>query len=174
MKYRELLSDQLFMWSVINDRTNYRRSEETSRALAPQVAASGLSPSGLLDRALQALRQSQLQVCERTRSRAQILPLCELPGQLAPNGLRPAGRVRAGQRVLGQLHPDSADPGRDLRDQSRTATSARAALRGRGEPGLPDAHPPLRSARWRSASGQHADRLDRRRADAHALRGGQS
>lgn len=174
MKHCKLLSDQLYTWSVTNDRAYHRRSEETSQAIAPQVAAFGLSPSRLLDRALQALRQSQLQVRGRTRSRAQVLPLGELPGQLAADGLRPAGRVRASQRALGQLHPDSRDPGSDFRDQPRTATSARAALRGRGEPELPDAHRPHRSARWRNAFGQHADRLDRRRADAHAIRGGQS
>ena len=174
MKQCKLLSDQLSTWSVTDDRTNHRRSEETSQATAPQVAACGLSSSGLLDRALQALRQSQLQVRERPRSRAQALPLGELPGQLAADGLRSSGRLRAGQRRLGQLHPDSGDPGRDLRNQPRTAASARAALRGRGEPGLPDAHPPHRSARWRSASGQHADRLARRRADPHVVRGGQS
>jgi len=166
-----LSSDQLDMWSVTNDRSNHRRSQATPQAASAQAATSGLHPSRFLDRALQALRQSQLQVRRRAGTRTQVLPFGELSRIVAEDGLRCPGQLRAGQREPGQLHPDSRDPGTNLRDQSRTAASARAAVRDRGEPGPPVAHRPLRFARWRQAVGQHADRPDRRQPGAR--RGGQ-
>lgn len=173
MTFHELLSDHCITWSAINDGTNYFRTQATPQTIAAQVAASGLGPSRIVDRTLQALRQSELQVRRRSRTWPQVLPLRELSGPVATNGLRSPGRVRAGQRALGQLHPDSRDLGRDIRDQSRTAAPARIALRGTGEPGTPVAHCSHRSGRWCDTSGQHVDRHDRGGPDAHALRGGQ-
>lgn len=173
MNFHELLSDQLYMWSVLNDRANLFRPQATSPAIATQAAAAGRRPSGLGGRTLQALRQSQLQMRRRSRAWTEVLPLGELPGQVAADGLRSPGRLRAGQRARRQLHPGSRDLGGDLRDQPRTAASARAALRCSGEPGTPVAHRSHRSGRWRDAAGQHAHRHDRERLDAHALRGGQ-
>lgn len=166
-----LRSDQSSMWSDTSDRTNRCRSQATPQAAPAQAAASGLRPSRFLDRALQALRQSQLPVRQRARTRAQVLPVGELSGHLTANGLRASGRVRASQRELGQLRPDSTDLGGGVRDQPRTAASARAALKGNGEPGIPDAHQAHRSARRRHGIGQHAGRSDRRQPGP--LRGGQ-
>lgn len=173
MNSHELCSDQLYMWSVLNDRANHPRPQATPQAIAAQAAATGLGPSRLLDRALQALRQSKLQVRSGSWPWTQVLPVSKLPGPLAADGLRSPGRARAGQPVLGQLHPGSGDLGGDLRDQPRTAASARAALRFGGELDTFVPHRSHRPASWRDAARQHAHRHDRGRPDAHALRGGQ-
>jgi len=173
MNSHRLYSDQLLMWSVKNDRAKLLRPQTTPPAIAAQTAATGLRASGLLDRALQALRQSKLQVRQWSRPWAQVLPLGKLPGQGPADGLRPPGRLRAGQRSLGQLHPASRDLGGDLRDQPRTAASARSALRCSGEPGPLVAHRSHRSVGWRNAAGQHAHRHDRGRPNTHAVHGGQ-
>lgn len=173
MKKHGLLSDQLYKWSVRNGRSNFFNPQATPTATASQAAAAGLHPPRLPDRALQALRQSELQVCSGSRPWAQVLSVGELSGPLATNGLCAAGQVRAGQRVGGQLHPGSRDPGGDLRDQPRTPTAARAALKKcNGEPDATVAHRPRRSDRWCDAGGQHARGPDRRRSEVHALRGG--
>jgi hypothetical protein len=172
MKPHPLLSDQLYMWSVLSDRTHHRRAQATPPAVAAPATAAGLGPSGLADRALQALRQSELQVRSRSRPRAQVLPVGKLPGPLAADGLRPPGRAHAGQPVPGQLHPGSRHPGGDLRDQPRTAASARAALRLGGEFDTLVPHRPHRPASWRDAARQHARGHDRGRPDASWPRGG--
>ena len=172
MNEHGLLSDPLYNWSVRNDRSDFFSPQATAQATASQAAAAGLGPPRLPDRALQALRQSELQVRTGSRPWAQVLPLGELSGPLATDGLRAASRARAGQRMGGQLQAGSRDPGGDLRDQPRTTTAARAALRRNGEPDATVAHRPRRSYRWRNAAGQHARGHDRRRSDVHALRGG--
>lgn len=173
MNSHELFSDQSYMWSVWNDRAKHLRPQATPQAIAAQAATTGRCPSGYLDRALQALRQSKLQVRQWPRPWAQVLPVRELPRQVAADGLRPPGRARPGQRAFGQLRPGSRALGGDLRDQPRTAASARAALRCSGEPDNPVAHRSHRPAGGRDAAGQHAHRHDRGRRNAHALRGGQ-
>jgi len=172
MNFHQLYSDQLYMWSVLNVRTNHLISPATPPAIAAQAATAGRCASGLVDRTLQALRQSELQVRRRSRPWAQVLSVGELSGQVAADGLRPPSRLRADQRARGQLHLGSRDLGGDLRDQPRTAASASAALRCSGEPGTP-AHRSHRPTGWRNAARQHARRLYRRRRDAHAPRGGQ-
>ena len=173
MNVRGLCSDQLYMWSVRNGRTNHLRLEATPHAIAAQTAAAGCRSSGILDRTLQALRQSKLQVRRGSRPWTQVLPVGELSRQVAADGLRSSSRLRAGQRARNQLRAGSRDLGGDLRDQPRTAASARAALRYGGERDTPVAHRSHRSVAWCDAVRQHACRLYGGRADSHALREGQ-
>lgn len=173
MNLHGVISDQSYMWSVANDRTYRLRSQTTPQAIAAQAAATGRRPSGLLDRTLQALWQSKLQVCRWARTWAQVLPVGELLGQVAADGLRSPGRARAGQQVPGQLRPGSRHLGGDLRDQSRATASARTALRCRGEFDNFVAHRSDRSCSRRGAACQHARQHDRRQPDAYFQRGGQ-
>jgi hypothetical protein len=174
MNFNELISDQLYMWSVLNVRTHHLCSQATPQAIAAQVAAARRCASGLLGRTLQALRQSQLQVRRRSRPWTEVLPVGELSGPVAADGLRPSSRPRPSERARGQLRSGSRDPGGDLRDQPRTAASARTTLRRNGEPGTtPVAHRPHRYLSCCDAARQHARRPYRGRADAHTLRGGQ-
>ena len=168
----EIYSDQLYMWSVINGRANHFRAQATSQAIAAQAPAPGRRASWLPDRALQTLRQSELQVRRWSRPRSQVLPLGKLPGPLTADGLRPPGRVRAGQRTHGQPRPGAGNFGGDFRDQPRTAAPARAALRCAGEPDTPVAHRSHRRANGCHVAGQHARRHDRGHPHAHTRRGG--
>lgn len=168
-----LLSDHRFSWSVKDGRTNLNRAQASTQAIAAQIACARLGASGLPDRALQALRQSELQVRKRSRSRSQVLPLGELPRQTSADGLRPSGRSRAGQPERRRLRPCSRHPGGDLRDQPRAFTPARAALGGNGEHHARNAHHHRRHSRWRDSSGQHARRLDRSRLHVHPTKAGE-
>jgi hypothetical protein len=174
MNFHELVSDQLYVWSVSNDRTNHSGAQATAQATAAQAAAARRCASRLVDRTLQALWQSQLQVRSRSRPWAQVLPVGELSGPVAADGLRPSSRLRADQRARSQLHPGSRDLGGDLRDQPRTAASTRTTLRRNGEPGTtPVAHRPHRFLSCCDAARQHAGRLYRGRRDGYSLCGGQ-
>jgi hypothetical protein len=81
MNLHELFSDQLYVWSVRNDRAIHFRPQATPQAIAAQAAATGRRPSGQLDRTLQALRQSELQVrqwvSERLANYAQVREILE-------------------------------------------------------------------------------------------------
>ena len=173
MNLIEIYSDQLYMWSVINGRTNHFRTQAPPQAIAAQTSPARLCASGLPDRALQALRQSELQMRRWSRPRSQVLPLGKLPGALSADGLRPSGRPRAGQRTVGQPRPGARHLGGDLRDQSRTASQARATLRCTGEPDTLVAHRCHRRTNGGGVAGQHAGRHDRGRPGAHAMHGGQ-
>src|SRR5438270_9309443 len=123
-------SDQLYTWS------DEQHTEEATGDLAqtphcssaPTTAAPG-DPAWLPDRALQALRQAGMQMRRRSRSRSQILPVCQLPGLAAANGLCATGVLHANSGVPRQLSPSPRDLRGDLRDQPRVAAPPRGALR---------------------------------------------
>lgn len=172
MSDHRVLSDQLLMWSDHGAQETDCRSQETPHAPAAPAAPSGGHPARLTHRALQALRQTRVQMRHRSRARSQILSLGEFPGPSARDGLRAAGESRRDQRAHRQLPPHSRDPRADLRDQPRTAAASRAAVRHHGEPAFNLAHHPHRFAIGQRAAGQHARGLVRRRARAAAHRGG--
>lgn len=173
MSIRKLLSDQLYIWSDQDERGTRFRPQTAAQTVAAQTASLGVGPARLTHRALQALWQTRVQVRRGSRTRPQVLPLRELPGPSAANGLRAAGRLRRDQRARRQLSSNSRDPRGDLRDQPRTAAPSRGALSGSGGPGSQLAHHPHRFALWRRAPRQHARGLARRRARvAAADRGG--
>src|SRR5580765_5083721 len=129
-----LLSDQLFMWSVTDDRTVPCRTAATPQTAAAQAAAAGGGAARLTDRALQALRQPALPMRQRPRAWAQVLLVGQPHRGVAAHGVRPPGRACRGQRVPGQLRSRARDPGRDLADQPRAVAPAAAAVRYSGEP----------------------------------------
>ena len=172
MNGHQLLSGQLYMWSDWGDRRTLFRPQKTPQAAAAETATTGVRPPGLAHRALQALRQTRVQMRQWPRTRSQVLSVGELPGQSSANGLRPSGRSRRDQRARSQLSSDPRDLREDLRDQPRTAAPARGALRGGGEPSSNIAHRPHRFPVWRRAPRQHARGLARRRARVAAARGG--
>lgn len=172
MSSQRLLSDQLYMWSDRHDRRTHFRPQTTTQTPAAQTASPRVSPARLARRALQALWQIRLQVRRRSRTRAQVLPVRELPGEISPNGLRPPGRLCPSQRACSQLSSSPRDPRTDLRDQPRIAAPSRGALRGSGESAPNCAHHPHRSAVWRCAPRQHARDLARRRARVAACHRG--
>src|SRR5260370_1212224 len=131
MDIHDLVSDQLKTWSA-HARHSVVNFAQASCPVATADAGSRYAPAWLAHRTLQALRQAWLQVCRRSRPRPQVLPLGELSGPPAANGLRATSRSRRRHRTLGELSPGPRDHRRDLRDQPRTITPPRGALRSVG------------------------------------------
>ena len=166
-----LLSDQFSTWSA-NGRYSVVYFAQTPRAIAEANAGVRDALARLSHRALQALRQTGLQVCRRPRPWPQVLPVRELSRPPAPNGLRTASRLHRRYRTSGELLPSPRDHRGNLRDQPRTIAPPRGALRGAGEPVSAVTHPHHRSAIGRRTHRQHARGLAHRRACAGADRGG--
>ena len=165
-----LLSDQFSTWSA-NGRYSVVHFAQTPRAIAEANAGVRDALARLSHRALQALRQTGLQVCRRPRPWPQVLPVRELSRPPAPNGLRTASRLHRRYRTSGELSPSPRDHRGNLRDQPRTIAPPRGALRGAGEPVVAVTHPHHRSAIGRGTYRQHARGLAHRRARAGADRG---
>jgi hypothetical protein len=171
MDILDLVSDQLDTWSD-HARHTIVDLAQASRPVAAANAGSGHAAQGLAHRALQALRQTWLQMCRRSRPWSQVLPVGELSRPPATNGLRAARRLRRRHRAPGERSPGSRDHRGDLRDQPRTIAPPRGALRGAGEPAVAVARQFHRSAIGRRTHRQHARGLAHRRARAGADRGG--
>ncbi len=167
----DLLSDQFLTWSA-HGRYSVVYLTQASRSVAAAHAGVGDALAWLAHRALQALRQTWLQVRRRPRSWPQVLSVGEFSRPSTANGLRATSRSRRRHRTLGELSPGPRDHRRDLRDQSRTITPPRGALRGVGEPVAAVAHPLHRPAIGRRTHRQHARGLAHRRVRAGADRGG--
>ena len=124
-----LLSDQFLTWSDEDIETDHNRVAKTPPS-APAPAASAQSrPTWFPHRALQTLWQARMQVCRWSRSWSQVLSFGELPGPATTDGLCATGALRADLRVPGQLPASSRAFGTDLRDQPRTVTPPRGALK---------------------------------------------
>jgi len=164
MHFLVLLSDQFLPWSA-NGRYSVVHLAQASRPVAAANAGSAHAAEGLAHRALQALRQTWLQVCRWPRSWSQVLSVRELSGPPATNGLRAAKRLRRRHRAPGELSPGSRDHRGDLRDQPRTLTPPRGDLRDVGEPDA-IAHRLHRSAPGRRTHRQYARGLAHRRVRA--------
>jgi hypothetical protein len=170
MRFLDLLSDQFLTWSA-NGRYSVVHFTQTPRAIAQANADIRDALAGLAHRALQTLRQTWLQVRQRSRSWPQVLPIRELSRPPAANGLRAASRLHQRRRAPGELSPRSRDHRGGLRDQPRTIAPPRGALRGAGEPAVAVARQFHRSAIGRRTHRQHARGLAHRRARAGADRG---
>jgi hypothetical protein len=160
-----LLSDQFSTWSA-NGRYSVVHFAQTPRAIAEANAGVRDALARLAHRALQALRQTGLQVRRWARSWPQVLSVRELSRAPTANGLRASGRLRRRHPTFGELPQGPRDHRRDLRDQPRTITPPRGALRGLGEPDAAFTHPLHRFAIGRRTHRQHARGLAHRRVRA--------
>jgi len=168
-----LVSDQLLTWSDENREADHRRLAKAPPSAPPPIAPAQSGPSRFPHRALQTLWQARLQMRRRPRSWPQVLSVGELSRPAPANGLRPAGVLRAGERVAGQLPPRPPDLGGDLRDQSRAPTPSREALKGRHERSAASSPRTDRSGTRRRAPRQYARQLARPRPQLDGRRGGQ-
>ena len=171
MHFIALLSEQFLTWSA-NGRYSVVNITQASRAIAQANAGVGHALAGLAHRTLQALWQAWLQVRRWPRSWPQVLLVGEFSRAPTTNGLRATSRFRRGHRTPGELSPCPRDHRGDLRDQSRTITPPRGAIRGVGEPVAAVAHQLHRPAIGRRTHRQHARSLAHRRARAGVDRGG--
>ena len=128
-----LFSDQLLAWSAYFDKQVHCLVTRAPREAHQAASTPAQHSARFTHRTLQTLRQSQLPLRAGPRSWPQVLPLCELPGTAAADGLYPGGDPRADQRRTVGLSTRARDPGRDLRDQSGTPASSRDTLSERGE-----------------------------------------
>src|ERR1051325_1602425 len=135
MYFHSIESDQLSTCSNRNGkRADCHLEKPPSSATAPVPSAQD-DPSRLADRALQTLWQAGLQMRRGSRPRPQVLSVGESFGLAATDGLCAAGISRPGCRIRRQLSPSPRNPGSDLRDQPRTATPPRGALKAYHERG---------------------------------------
>src|SRR5664279_5319893 len=173
MNFHLLYSDHSFNWSVNNERFDSNRAKVQPQEAPSQSSCTRFGASWLLDRALQTLRQSKLQVRTGPGPRTQDISHRELSRPLPSGGLRSSGQLRTNQPVCRELRSNPRDIGGYLRDQPRTVTSARAALRCSGEPDTLLTRPLPRRVVGRDVDRQYAHRHDRLRADARFLYGAQ-
>jgi hypothetical protein len=167
-----LISDQLYNWSdEYSQRDCLRPSQTTQRSCAPS-APTAIDPARFPHRAIQAVRQTGVQMRRGSGTWSQVLPLGKLSRPAAADGLRAAGERRAGRGVSGQFSAGTRDPGADLRDQPRTATPPRGALRWRHER-IADRQLSTELHGAGRAARQYADELAGRGSGAIALDGGQ-
>jgi hypothetical protein len=170
MNILDLRSDQLNTWSA-NARYSFVRFASASHSVATANAGIGDAVARLAYRTIQALRQARLQVRRWPWPWPQVLPFCELPRPSPANGLRAASRTRRCRGTSGKLPSGPRDHRRDLRDQPRTVTAPRGALRRTGEPVSTVACHPHRSTVGRRTHRQHARSLACRRVHAETVRG---
>ena len=129
MYFTAVESDQLYTWSDKNPEPLHGRIAKTPQRSPAPVAPAPSDPPRFPHRALQTMRQAGMQMCRRPRPWPQVLSVGQLSGLAAANGLRAPGALRSNGRVPGQLSPSPRDSRGDLRDQSRTATPPRGALK---------------------------------------------
>ena len=171
MNTRVLISDQLNTWSEFYARYSIIHFAQAARAIVAAYSGSGYAVARLAHRALQALRQTWLQVCRWPRPWPQVLLVGEFSRRSTANELRAASRSCRRRRASGKLPPGSRNHRRGLRDQPRTAAPPRVALRKPSEPAAAIAHPCHRCAIGRRTDCQHARGLAHRRVRAGAERG---
>ena len=123
-----LISDQSYEWSDEDSRRIGCRASETTQCSGASAATASTDPARFPHRAIQALWQAGMQVRRWSWSWSQVLPLGQLSGPEAADGLCAAGESRAGNGVAGQLSSGTRNLGRSLRDQPRVAAPPRGAL----------------------------------------------
>jgi hypothetical protein len=128
MELFERLSDQLFNWSDKNDKTNKSATSPSDANQTPSELGPG-STQGLVDRTLQKMRKTRLQVCRGARSRTKVLLVCEHAGRPSGDDLCPAGILAAGGGASGESRGGPRGDRRDLRNQPRASAAAGRAVR---------------------------------------------
>jgi hypothetical protein len=172
ISWTTLQSDHLYAWSDEYTERTRRCTAKTPRRSCASTAPAQIDPARLPHRALQAMRQAELQMRRRAWTWAQILSFGELSGPATANGLRATGCLWANGGVSRQLPPKPRDFGDDLRDQPRIAAPSRGALARHHERVAGPSPRPDRYGIGRRASRQYARRLARRQPGEFVLFGG--
>src|SRR5450755_1436190 len=103
MSTLHLLSDHVYDWSARSLKQNIVGVAQAPTIVAAEASAVGCGAARLADRALQALRQTELQMCRGSRSRPEVLPVGELSRRATADGLRAAGKSGGHPRARRQL-----------------------------------------------------------------------
>jgi hypothetical protein len=172
MRPHQLLSDQLKTWSATHAAAVLYHVTKAPPGAAATITAVARRAARFAHRAIQALRQSWLQMRRGPWPWPEVLPFGELPEATAADGLRTPGVLHPGPYRPRSLPTRPRDPRADLRDQSRTVAPTRGALTRRHEPGTVDRPHPDRRGRGRFAARQYARRLARPRSSGGSAGGG--
>src|ERR1700736_6050259 len=125
MNKNTIISDQLYNWS---DNEPFRLLPWRANPATPspgQAAATARTvySAGFVDRTLQTLWKTRLQVRSGSRARAKVLSVGQSARRSTPNGLRAARVLWAGLRLSPQLPASAPIVGTDLQPQSRVVTA---------------------------------------------------
>ena len=166
-----LLSGHCYDWSDETIGEILFSVAQASAIAAGKASTVGRGAARLIDRALQALRQTGLQMCRRSRPRTEVLPVGELSGRTAADGLRAARGYRGHTGAYRQLPQGTHGARGGLRDQPRAVTAPRGALRCGGERHVAAAHHSVRRFRRRATPRQHGRGMAYGRAALNQPRG---
>jgi len=130
MERPELISEQF------NNCTDYAKRQINS-LLAKKTHHPSQAPccrrftdsARLSDRTLHSLWQAGMQVCRGSRSRPQILSLCQLPWPQTGTGLCTPTLPEASKTISCQLPKGKTNPRGDLQHQPRALTSERKTVK---------------------------------------------
>ena len=128
MKGIPLISDQFYNWSDKHARQIYQHSPAKTKNPSAALARLDRRTARLPHRALQALWKAWVQLCPRPWPWPQVLPFGQQTGTEAPDGLCSARLFGKSANASGQFPQDKINPGRALRDQSRTPAAQGEAL----------------------------------------------
>ena len=168
-------SDQLYTWSDRHERENSFISSKKTKKTPEKAASSRYNSQGILNRTLQTLRQTWLQMCPWPRARSEVLPLSQPLWKQAYNGLRPPGSPGGGQPLPRQFSQNSRDSGRSLLNQSGTSTPQRTDIgkafknRGQSHGIVPNQYPGTKRS-----CGKHAQRIPQLKFRGNFKHGGKA
>lgn len=152
----ELVSDQLFTWSDNYAKPLDHSTQTSAQATAAQASTVGCRSARLADRTLQTLRQTGLQVRNRSGAWSEVLPVGKPYRCSTRHGLRSTGHTATGGTVPCQLPQDPRRTGSAVRDQSGVAAPPGTVLGAGGDCLSCHPHRHLRYHYCSNADGQHA------------------
>src|SRR5437016_2256408 len=124
MNKNTIISDQLYNWSENEPfRFPCRTAPATPGSCQAAPPARTVYSAGFVDRTLQTLWQTRLQVRPGSRAWPQVLFIGQPTRRTAPDGLCSGGLLSTGLRVPPQLPASAPTAGADLQPQSRVATA---------------------------------------------------
>lgn len=169
----EMVSDQLYDWSDIQEQERVLLAKEAPSARWPTVTVRSRT-SWLSHRAIQTLRQTWLPLCEWTRTRTQVLPVDQSIRSSTRDALCSTKLAGASRALPDRLSEGSRNPGRDCEHQPRALEAAGAFLERRFESYGRHACWCDERRLWRSRSlaGEHARRRVAGREDRERESGG--
>ena len=133
MRRGELLSDQSNKWSDINERAFDHTAQTQTQAIAAQTAPAGSGAARLLNRALQTLWQTQLQMCQWSGAWSEVLFVGQSNRCTSDDGLRSPIDAGSSNAVPCQLPHHPRHPRSTVRNQPGVDASTRAVLGAGGE-----------------------------------------
>lgn len=122
-------SDKLYNRSGQHERKSISISQKKENDFGEAACIpSNLYPSWLINRAVQAMRQTRLQMFKRERTWSQILSFDKLSQTKTGNGLCSTGLSSTSHRIPGKFSKSEKNTGRDLYDKPGTSTEKRKTL----------------------------------------------